>query len=254
MSDRQSISIPQLASVIDRSDVVLIGEAHDNKDHHRIQLEWIRYLADRKVPFAIGLEMFESGSQKALDDWTRGKISEDEFRLIYAKNWSLDWGLYRDIFLFARDRKIPLLGLNVPKESAVKVARKGFASLTPEEKKGLPEGASADLDNPHTPFLEKIFKKVFLRNAPSERVFTFFCEAQSLRNSGMASNIIRFRKGNPGTKVVALAGVWHSVKNAIPDQLKRMDEKQATVVIIPEITELNRRTASAELVDYMIGE
>ena len=219
-----------------------------------MQLDWIRYLSEQKVPFAIGLEMFEPGSQKALDDWTQGKTSEADFKSIYVKNWSLDWNLYRDIFLFARDNKIPMLGLNVPKEIVMKVSRKGFASLTPEEKSVLPQGVSADLNNPHTPFLEKTFKEVFLRNAPSQRVFTFFCEAQSLRNSGMAYGIAQFRKANPRSKVVALAGVWHSVKNAIPDQLKRMDQKQVTSVIIPEIAELNRRTASPELVDYMIGE
>lgn len=252
MSDRQSISIPQLASVIERSDVILIGEAHDNKDHHRIQLDWIRYLAEKKAPFAIGIEMFESGSQQALDDWSQGKISEADFRSIYAKNWSLDWSLYRDIFLFARDNKIPMLGLNIPKELVVKVSRKGFASLTAEEKKRLPQGASGDLNNPHTAFLDKFFKAVFLRNAPSQRVFTFFCEAQSLRNSGMAAAIAQYRKKNPASKVVALAGVWHSVKNAIPDQLKRMDEKQTTTVIVPEIAELNARSATPDLVDYMI--
>jgi uncharacterized iron-regulated protein len=49
--------------------IVLVGEHHDNADHHQAQLQIIRALhqAGRKV--AMGLEMFRGDSQADLDRW-----------------------------------------------------------------------------------------------------------------------------------------------------------------------------------------
>jgi uncharacterized iron-regulated protein len=255
VSDRNPVNVSQMIADAERSDLVLIGEVHDNKMHHAMQLSLIQKLWAKKPPLVIGLEMIESTSQQALDDWSQGKLSEQEFQAVYAKNWSLDWSLYRDIFLFARDNHIPMAGLNISKELIIKVSRLGFAALTPEERKDLPQGATCDLKNPHTTFLKNSFEDVFNHVSKTrgiERNFTFFCEAQTLRNSGMAMNIIRYNKKHPGSKIVALAGVWHAVKNAIPDQLERSGSKLSNTVILPEIPELNAGNTEPDVVDYLV--
>jgi uncharacterized iron-regulated protein len=252
VSDKQSVTLPYLISQAKRSDLVLVGEAHDDKAHHEMQLTLIRALCTPQSPFVIGLEMFQADSQPELDNWTAGKLSETDFQKIYARNWSLDWALYRDIFLYARDNQIPMVALNISKELVAKVSRSGFASLTPEESRYLPEGATCDLNNPHTAFLKSSFQEVF-KHASNGRNFTFFCEAQTLRNSGMAMNIARYVKKHPGRKIVALAGIWHAVKNAIPDQLERSESALTNTVILPEIAELNAKNATPEVADYLIG-
>ena len=252
MSDRQSVSLSQLVSDAERSDLVLIGEAHDDTAHHEIQLSLIRALWAKKLPMAIGLEMIQADSQPELDDWTEGKLSEQDFQVVYSRNWSIDWSFYRDIFLFARDNHIPMVALNINKDLVLKVSRHGFASLTPEEKQDLPQGTTCDLNNPHTAFLERSFRDVF-KHVTNGRVFTYFCEAQTLRNSAMALNIAGYAKKHPGRKIVALAGVWHAVKNAIPEQLRRNGSKLSDTVILPELPELNSKNASPDVVDYLVG-
>jgi len=252
VSDKQKVTMPYLISEAKRSDLVLIGEAHDDKAHHEMQLSLIRALCTPKSPFVIGLEMFQADSQPELDNWTAGKLSEKEFLKIYAKNWSLDWALYRDIFLYARDNQIPMVALNISKELVAKVSRSGFASLTPEESHYLPEGTTCDLNNPHTAFLKSSFEEVF-KHVTNGRVFTYFCEAQTLRNSGMAMNIARYVKKYPGRKIVALAGIWHAVKNAIPEQLERRGSTLTNTIILPEIAELNAKNATPAVADYLIG-
>jgi uncharacterized iron-regulated protein len=252
MSDRQSVTSAQLAAAAERSDLVLFGEAHDDRLHHEMQLSLIRTLWAKKIPLAIGLEMIQADSQKELDAWTEGTLSEHDFLAVYSRNWSLDWSLYRDIFWFARENHIPMVALNIPKETVSKVSRQGFASLTAEERKDLPEGTSCDLNNPHTAFLKSAFRNVFT-HANNGQVFTYFCEAQTLRNSGMAMNIVRYAKKHPERKIVALAGIWHAVKNAIPEQLERNGSKLSNMVILPEMPELNSHNASPDVVDYMIG-
>jgi uncharacterized iron-regulated protein len=251
MSDRQNVSLSQLTSDAEHSDIVLIGEAHDNKKHHEMQLALIRSFWAKKLPIAIGLEMFEADNQDLLDDWTAGRMSESSFQTVYARNWSLDWSLYRDIFIFARDNHIPMVALNIPKAIVTKVARQGFASLTAAERKDLPQGTTCDLNNPHTAFLRSSFQEIF-KHVTNGRIFDYFCEAQTLRNSGMALNIARYTKKHPGTKIVGLAGVWHAVKNAIPEQLQRNGSKQTCTVILPELPELNLRNTTKDVADYLL--
>ncbi|HBA88081.1 MAG TPA: hypothetical protein DCZ75_08885 [Geobacter sp.] len=252
MSDRQNVNFSQLASDAERADVVLIGEVHDNKAHHDLQAAVIRSLLAKKIPIAIGFETMQAESQKQLDDWTQGRVSEEDFKKVFAANWTYDWNLYRDIFILARDNRIPLIALNLPKEIVKKVSRKGYQSLSEQERKNLPKGTTCDLNNPHTEFLKKSFKELF-QNVASGRIFSYFCEAQTLRNSGMASNIKEYTLKHPERKFIALAGIWHAVKNAIPEQLERNGSKLTSLVILPEIAELRRENATAAEADYMVG-
>jgi uncharacterized iron-regulated protein len=250
-SDGQNVTLPQMLADSQKSDLVLIGESHDNKTHHELQLSLIRSLWEKKVPLAIGLEMFQSDSQQALDDWTEGRMNEPSFKLAFVQNWSLDWDMYRDIFYFARDKKIPMIALNVPSGIVKKVAHHGFSSLSEEEKKNLPSGASCDLNNPHTIFLKKTFEEVS-NHITSQKVFTYFCEAQTLRNSGMAMAIDRYVRKHPGRKIVGLTGIWHAIKNAIPEQLERNGSKVACTVILPDVPELSLTDNGTNQADYMV--
>ena len=248
MSDRQNVSLPYLAASAGDSDVILIGEVHDNKDHHDMQLDLIRSLSANDVQLAIGLEMIQADNQQQLDEWIAGKMSEKTMQAVFARNWSLDWHMYREIFIFARDNHIPMVALNVPIDIVRKVSRQGFASLTPEERRDLPEGTSCDLRNPQVAFL----RKSFLRHAKDGKMFNYFCEAQTVRNSGMAINMARYVQKHPGTKVVVLTGIWHAVKYAIPDQLERNGSKLSYQVILPETPELNSGNTTTNEVDYMV--
>ena len=250
VGDGQPVSLQQLCAKAEAADLVMIGEVHDQTAHHDLQLEVIRQLKARKLPLAVGVEVMQSDNQKELDAFLAGTMSEADFQPVFARNWSYDWRLYRDIFLFARDNKIPMIALNVPKELAIKVSRQGYAALTAEEHRKLPEGTTCDLNNPHTEFLKQSFGEIFKRSARG-RVFDYFCEAQTLRNSGMATNISLYRKKAPKTKIVALTGIWHGVKNAIPEQLSRSGAKLSTLVVMPEIAEFSDGKASPEVIDYL---
>jgi uncharacterized iron-regulated protein len=253
MADGRNVTVLQMLQKAEASDIVLIGESHDNKAHHELQLSLIEALWQRKIPIAIGLEMFQSDSQVHLDEWTAGKMEEAAFQDVFAMNWSMDWDLYRDIFIFARNHHIPMIALNVPTRIIAKVARNGYGALTDIEKQDLPQGTSCDLNNPHTVFLKKTFEQVPNHMAAS-KMFTYFCEAQTLRNSAMALQIARYLNKHKGSKVVVLTGIWHAIKNAIPDQLERNGSKAPYTVILPHDPELTPATLTATDADYLISQ
>ncbi|MFZ4856933.1 MAG: ChaN family lipoprotein [Desulfuromonadaceae bacterium] len=250
MSDRQAVSFTLMMADAQSSDVTMVAETHDSNKHHELQLEIIRSFHAKKVPLAIGLEMFQTDYQKQLDDWIEGRITEQIFKEVYARNWSYDWSLYRELFLFARENHIPMVALNVPKTIVFKVAKKGFESLTPEERRSLPLGVTCDINKPQAGFLKKTFEGVFGHEAKGQ-LFTYFCEAQAVRNSGMAMIIANNRNKHPGRKLVAIAGTWHAVKHGIPDSFPNSNNMSFRV-LLPEISELGIRNTTHDIADYLI--
>ncbi len=81
MSDRKVVSFSQMMADMENSDIIFIAEEHTNKKHHELQIAVIRSLRAKKIPLAIGLEMFQTDNQKYLDDWplvySNVKVSEN---------------------------------------------------------------------------------------------------------------------------------------------------------------------------------
>jgi uncharacterized iron-regulated protein len=247
VSDKSYKSISDAVFESISSQVFLVGEHHDNPHHHANQLAVIREIHERaEKPLAIGLEMFETGYQQQLDQWVAGDLSQDDFVKIYYENWDQAWILYRDIFLYAREHQIPLLGLNVPRKVVRKVAQTGFSSLSSADMLELPKGITCDV----TPPYENFIKKVFGWHGQKNDSFTNFCEAQVLWDTVMAINLLKFHEQNPGTKLVVLAGDGHSWKPGIPRQIaQRKDLTMA--VFLPETAKLHRRNVSQADTDYL---
>lgn len=250
LKDSKEVAFETMIDDAATARAIFIGEVHDNTFHHSMQLDVVRALHQRKAGMAIGLEMFQTDSQQALDDWVAGKLTEEQFKLLYAPNWSFGWELYRDIFLFARDNRIPMVALNIPKQIVSKVARQGFASLSDEDRKNLPPGISCELKSTYTRLLEMAFGRVF-KHLAKQSNFTNFCEAQTLRNSGMAWNLEHYQKKNPDRIIVAIAGIWHAVKGGAPAHLEP-SETERILVILPEIPELGPNNATLLEADYLV--
>lgn len=250
MSDKQSISLAELAAAARNSDLILIGEAHDQKYHHDLQIDLLRSLLAGKKRLSIGLEMMQADHQKQLDQWVAGKLTEPRMQAVFERNWT-DWELYRDIFIFARDNRIPMVALNVPIHIVRKVSQFGFSSLTPQERGGVPAGTSCDLKNPQIIFLRTIFKAVETHGV-NGKMFSNFCEAQTVRNSGMAINMTRYARKNPGGTMVVLTGIWHAVKYGIPDQLQHLGSELSYTVILPETPQMDKTSASTSEADYLV--
>jgi len=134
---QQDVDISAAVDRLRQSRVVLVGEHHTTASHHQAQLLVIRKLHEAGVKLAIGLEMFRSDSQTELDRWVNGELPTEEFEGIYYDNWNYDWSMYRPIFEYAKQQRIPMVGLNVPRDITRQVARQGFQSLSEDQKEKL---------------------------------------------------------------------------------------------------------------------
>ena len=223
------ISLEQAAGKFPSPGIVYVGEFHDNAAHHAAQLAVIKSLNKRKRPLAVGLEMFQHIEQSILDAWVAKELSEEEMRRAFARNWSEDWYLYRDIFMYCRDRNIPMIGLNVPRSITRKVAQNGFESLTPEEIGKLPP-IVCRVDREYEEFLRRV-----LGSHGSESGFRRFCEAQLVWDTAMAIYALEYLKDHPERTVVVLCGMIHAWKKAAPEQAARENADVEQAVIQPSV-------------------
>jgi uncharacterized iron-regulated protein len=240
--------IPFAAMVEDLASVplVFLGELHDRRSHHDAQLEVIRALAERDRPVAIGVEMFHDGHQEELDAWLAGNLSTEKFIDVYYHNWHSPWPLYRDIFLFAREKGLPMVGLNVSPDITSLVAAHGFDSLGPSQVARLP-GVSCNVD----PEYEKFIRQALGGHDFGGSSFRFFCEAQMVWDTAMAGKISEYLDGHPDGAMVVLAGSGHSWRHGIPDQVRKRTRIPYRIVL-PEIEErLTGESASTEETDYL---
>jgi uncharacterized iron-regulated protein len=246
--EKKYTSVEDAVYEMNSSQVIFIGEHHDNPHHHMNQLQVIRELHEiAESPMAIGLEMFETSDQEILDQWVAGQLEQAEFIKTYYRRWRLPWPLYRDIFLYARDHQIQLIALNVADAVVKKVAQQGYDSLTAEDLAQLPPGVTCNVSARYEDFIEKVFA---WHGSKKDKSFVNFCEAQVLWDTVMAINLLNFHEANPDLKVVVLAGNGHSWKPGIPTQVAER-KKLSMSVILPESRNLNRRNVNAADTDYL---
>ena len=204
----------ELASRLGKVRLLLVGEGHTSIESHRVERRILEALVATGRPVRVGLEMYPYTEQAWLDRWSKGQLTEDGFIALsrWYRNWSYNWGYYRDIFLFARDRGLVLAGVNTPREVVSAVRKKGFANLTPEEAAHVPARVDTDSDEHR-----RLFKAFFgadagLHSGLTEEAFEGMFRAQCTWDATMAFNAVNALKSAPPAAVlVLLAGSGHVV-------------------------------------------
>ena len=124
---------------------VVLGEKHDNADHHRIQA-WLvaEMIAAGRRP-ALAFEMFASDQQAALDAHLAAR-PKDAAGIGAAVSWANsgwpDWERYRPIAQAALDGGAAILAANLPRPMLRKLSREGVSAL------GAERVAALGLDRP----------------------------------------------------------------------------------------------------------
>ena len=222
------ISVPDALQKLASADVVYLGETHDNPEDHKIQLQIIQSLQQRNRKIAIAMEMFVQPSQNILNRYLAGKISEQE--LVEQSNynqWGYPWEYYAPILRFAKEKKLPVVALNIPIEITRQVSRSGLESLTPQQRKLIPQEKEIRTDNAeYRQLLAAVFGQHQHSGHGNSKDFERFFLAQVLWDETMAEGVAKFIKANPNYQVVVLAGSGHIIYGyGIPSRVERRLDK-----------------------------
>jgi uncharacterized iron-regulated protein len=182
----------------------------------------------------MALEMFPREAQTQLDRFSKGELTEEEF--LREVNWVGIWGypfrLYRPLVLFAREKGLPLVGLNAPREVVNKIARGGLAGLSPEERSRVAE--TFDFTNQgHREYVREEYER---HVKGSIKDFGTFYEAQLAWEETMAETLVHALKALPETtRVVVLIGNGHIWEGrGVPQNARRrLAHRYRTIIPLP---------------------
>lgn len=253
----KAIPFSKMIAEMKKSRFVYVGESHNSLPMHNIQDQIIKALFEQDQNLSIGVEMFPVTFQEALNKWTLGILSRDEF-MREAKwyiNWSMNYGFYERIFQFAKEKRIPIRALNVPRSLISKIRMKGWDALTEDEKKIAPR---PDLSHEeHRMLIKTIFESAELphqmKGEGLEMMFEGLYRAQSAWDEAMAFHACQM--SHEGRKMVILAGSGHLLYN-LGINLRVFEKNRfpfKTVIAIEVPKDKKNIQVSRSLADYVYG-
>lgn len=130
LASGQAISPEQLVQRLAGAPRVLVGEKHDNPDHHALQLWLLRALQGQRVQGSLLLEMLQPEQQPLVDKVQGQPLPADLPKaLAWQEGW--DWQLYGPIVRGTLQQRVPLLAANLS-PGEMRQAYRQPASLTGE--------------------------------------------------------------------------------------------------------------------------
>lgn len=161
-SSGKQLNTQEVIKSLSKKSVVLIGEDHDNPEHHRMQLYTMAELYARNPNMILGFEAFPRSVQKVLDKWVAGELTEDEFfkQTRWDEVWHFNKSYYLPMFEFARMNKIPMLALNVEQKLVMQVSMKGWDNVDKKMKEGISKPAPASKD------YQEVLAEVYAQHMP----------------------------------------------------------------------------------------
>lgn len=213
---------------------VLVGEQHDNPDHHALQLWLLRELATQRPQGSLLMEMLNPDQQARVDAAqavTRaGQPPADAFTaLAWQANW--DWSVYGALVTYALRQPYPLLAANLDRAQIMQIYKQrpvltGQASTTQQVRATLLD----DIRESHCGLLPEAQMPAMLA-------------VQQQRDRRMAERLMA-----APTPALLLAGAFHVRKDlGVPLHLKDLGAGEGNAVLI--LAEAGK-TVTAEHADY----
>ncbi|MBV7550246.1 ChaN family lipoprotein [Pseudomonas sp. PDM26] len=214
---------------------VLVGEQHDNPDHHALQLWLLRELAAQRPQGSLLMEMLNPDQQARVDAAqaaTRaGQPPADAFTaLAWQANW--DWSVYGALVTYALRQPYPLLAANLDRAQIMQIYRQrpvltGAASTTQQVQATLLE----DIRESHCGLLPEAQMPAMLA-------------VQQQRDRHMAERLME-----APLPALLLAGAFHVRKDlGVPLHLKDLGAGEGNAVLI--LAEAGK-TVTAESADFV---
>ncbi|MDP1610872.1 MAG: ChaN family lipoprotein [Sulfuritalea sp.] len=113
------------------AEALLLGETHDNPEHHRLQAKVLQARLAAGARPALLMEQFDVGQQAAIDE--ARKAGKDPAALM--RGW--DGTLYQPLVALADRAQLPLRAANLPRDTTRPIVREGFATLAVGEQRRL---------------------------------------------------------------------------------------------------------------------
>lgn len=230
---QEIISPNELLENLAHAEVILIGEKHDNPDHHLLEQRILRALSEQSTELVLEmLDDSQASSLEALDREVQGDQLKETLQW-NDKGWS--WKSYGPLVELAVSGGQKLTAGNLSRDQVKKIYQAGSEALTADDR--LASALRVNEAVKQT-LLTEIYEqhcKMMPRDALSPML-----SIQLARDARMASAIAE----SQASRVLLVAGAYHVLKDsAVPLHLELIGtEKNVAVVVLQEV--------SSEIDDY----
>lgn len=213
-SDAQSgknLTAAQLASKLQKYDVVFFGEYHDQSEIHQYELELFKAMYKAKgAKLALSMEMFEADNQSKLNNFLADTLSEENF-LAASRPWPNYRTDYAPLVNFAKEKKMPVIAANVPRFLAAHVAKNNASTegVEAQYQQWLPKHTYAPEGAYKDKFYAQMSSPAAPMKMPPQRLAAVYA-AQCLKDDKMAESIAAFADAHQNMQILHINGCFHS--------------------------------------------
>jgi uncharacterized iron-regulated protein len=202
--------------------VVLLGETHDNLEHHRLQRELLAGIVATGRKPALVMEQFDREFQAALDA-ARARSGRTVDTVMDAghfnrRGWQVEG--YRPLVALALEDDLPVIAANLSRDDARSIVRDPARAALPPVDKSVDDALAADIDRSHCG--EKV----------PAALLAGMVAAQRARDLAMAQSL----EGAGTRGAVLIAGIGHvRADRGAPLYMKKRPLIIAFVEVEPEL-------------------
>jgi len=210
------LTVAELEARFASAQVVVLGETHDNPDHHALQAWAVRSLVAAGGRPQVAFEMIDRDRQADLDE-----AASDLDRLGEALAWNErgwpDWGLYRPIAEAALAAGGTLSAANLPADVTRQIARRAEPAELAARL-----GLDTPLPDATAAALADEIRSSHCNMMP-ESAIPAMVRVQRARDAEMAETVATLaQRPGPGP-VVLIAGAGHArTDRGVPDRLRQI--------------------------------
>lgn len=251
VAERRFVDEEELIAELAAADFVMLGETHDNRDHHRLQarvLEGLARKTDRRL--VVAFEMLDADVQERLTE-TLAAAPGDLRACARAVGWA-DSGwppfeIYEPVFRGALAAGATLVAAGLPARRVREVSEKGVAVLPPSflERTGLAEPLPEEL-------LRALERELFESHCGrlARDFVPRMVAVQRSRDAFMADRLARTSGSGIG---ILVTGRGHArLDRGVPLYLRRIaPEKTVRSVAFLEIGSVAREDWASQPYDYL---
>lgn len=214
----QSLNAQVLAERLAGASRLIVGEQHDNPDHHQIQLWLLQVLARHRAQGSVLLEMLTPDQRARIDQVRALTVARWPADLPEALAWQSgwDWNLYGPLVRYALVQPYPLLAANLESAEIRRIYKQTPAlSGTRSNAAAVKDELLAQIRNSHCGLL------------PDSQMPAMLA-VQQQRDRRMAERLLA-----APAPAVLLAGAYHArLDVGVPVHVQDLGEHPAPVVLM----------------------
>ena len=196
------------------------------------------------------MEMFERDVQHIMDGYINKGVTK-KFFLQHSRPWGNYDTAYQPLVEFARNLKLKVLAMNVPRRYAgyVAMGKEKFLATFPKLEKSYMVDKIIALPGKY----RDKFYKTMENHAPPEKIEQYY-RAQCLKDDTMAKSIIEHLNQDPRACIISYTGSFHSDEGfGLVDKVlkQKPDLKILLVTIIPVQGEIKDPEKYSHLADFI---